>query len=64
MGKGSKFPGRGLSNTQTSSTKGSTPPGGGASMARGSRQEPPEGCNFPGKRLSGTQTRNSLTPKR
>lgn len=56
--------GKGLSNTQTSSTKGSTPPHGGSSMGRGARQDPPQGCSFPGKRLGGTQTRNSITTKR
>lgn len=59
--------GKDLGNTQTSSSKGSTPPGGGttASMARGARMDPPAGAaQFPGKGLSGTQTKNSLTPKR
>lgn len=57
--------GSGLSHTQTKSSKGSTPPGGASSMARGERKDPPSGAaQFPGKGLSGTQTKNSLTNKR
>jgi hypothetical protein len=56
--------GKGLSNTTTTGSRGAKPPHGGASMARGARQEPPKGCTFPGKKLAGTQTRNSIPTKR
>lgn len=62
-----KFPGKGLSNTQTSSTKGSKAPhgGGASSVARGARMDPPKGAaQFPGRALSSTQTRNSPPTKR
>lgn len=64
MAKGKFGIGRGLGGTQTSSTKGSTPPHGASSMARGDRKDPPKGCEFPGKRLASTQARNSLTTRR
>lgn len=66
MAKGKFGTGRGLSNTQTSGSKGATPPhgAGAGSVGRGSRQDPPRGCTLPGKKLSGTQTRNSIPTKR
>lgn len=62
------FPGKGLSNTQTCSSKGSYAPpvnqsGGSASLPR-ARTETPKGARFPGKSLSNTQTQNHPPIKR
>lgn len=61
-----KFPGKGLTNTQVQSSKGGAHCGvvnQGGTLERGARLDPPSGGKLPGKGKESKRTRNSPNPR-